>query len=104
MERPVILPARSVPPLQFGKPAQRTRRVLSAELFDHDLCLLLMNGDSSTPAPSTADQPTYERWRRKFSVITGLGGTKEERATDMEALHHSRCEKWKQELMAYSQY
>ena len=37
-------------------------------------------------------------------MITGVGGTKEERTADMEAYHHDTCEKWKNELMTYSQY
>ena len=35
-------------------------------------------------------------------MITGIGGTKEERAVDMEEYHHQTCEKWKKELMTYS--
>ncbi|KAI0778690.1 peptidase M76 family-domain-containing protein [Trametes elegans] len=61
-----------------------------------------MDTPSSSSVPTTSDLPTYERWRRKFSMITGLGGTKEERAVDMEAYHHQTCEKWKRELMTYS--
>ena len=63
-----------------------------------------MDADSNTPGPSNSDQSTFDRWRRKFSMITGLGGTKEERAADMEEYHHQMCEKWKKELMTYSQY
>ncbi|KAI0718932.1 peptidase M76 family-domain-containing protein [Cerioporus squamosus] len=61
-----------------------------------------MSADSSTPEPSNEDKATFERWRRTFSMITGLGGTQEERAADMEASHHKKCEKWKRELMTYS--
>ncbi|KAI0639921.1 peptidase M76 family-domain-containing protein [Trametes polyzona] len=61
-----------------------------------------MDASSSSPGPSTSDQSTFERWRRKFSLITGLGGTKEEREADMQAHHHKICEKWKGELMSYS--
>ena len=63
-----------------------------------------MSAESSTPGPSDVDQSTFERWRRKFSMITGLGGTQEQREADMEAHHHKKCEKWKRELMTYSQY
>ncbi len=65
---------------------------------------LSMSSESSTPGPSKEDQTTFERWRRHFSMITGLGGTQEERAADMEAYHHRMCEKRKRELMTYSQY
>ncbi|RDX51921.1 hypothetical protein OH76DRAFT_1400822 [Lentinus brumalis] len=61
-----------------------------------------MSSESSTPGPSKEDQTTFERWRRHFSMITGLGGTQEERAADMEAYHHRMCEKRKRELMTYS--
>lgn len=37
-------------------------------------------------------------------MITGVGGTPEEREADMDARHHTKCEKWKNELMTYSQY
>ena len=37
-------------------------------------------------------------------MITGLGGTQEQREADMEAHRHKKCEKWKRELMTYSQY
>ena len=30
-----------------------------------------MSAESSTPGPSDVDQSTFERWRRKFSMITG---------------------------------
>ena len=63
-----------------------------------------MSSESNAAGPSNPEQPTYERWRRKFSMITGLGGTKEERAADMDAYHHQTCEKWKREMMNYSQY
>ncbi|PCH34084.1 hypothetical protein WOLCODRAFT_113138 [Wolfiporia cocos MD-104 SS10] len=48
------------------------------------------------------DKPTFERWRRTFSMITGLGGTPEERQADMERYHGQTCEKWKRDLMNYS--
>ncbi|KAI0375513.1 hypothetical protein BV20DRAFT_1040875 [Pilatotrama ljubarskyi] len=58
---------------------------------------------TSTPSePSTSDQSTFDRWRRKFGAITGLGATKEEREAEIEAHHHKKCEKWKRELMTYS--
>ncbi len=61
-----------------------------------------MDSASNPPEPSSSDASTFERWRRKFSMITGVGGTKEERAADMDAKHHTTCEKWKMELMTYS--
>ncbi|KAI0334437.1 hypothetical protein GY45DRAFT_1431638 [Cubamyces sp. BRFM 1775] len=61
-----------------------------------------MDASSSSTDSNSSDLPTFERWRRKFSMITGLGGTPEERTADMEAYHHKTCEKWKRELMTYS--
>ena len=61
-----------------------------------------MDGSSEASSSSNSDQTTFNRWRRKFSMITGIGGTKEERAVDMEEYHHQTCEKWKKELMTYS--
>lgn len=63
-----------------------------------------MDSASNPPTPSSSDASTFERWRRKFSMITGVGGTKDERAAEMDANHHTTCEKWKRELMTYSQY
>lgn len=63
-----------------------------------------MDGPPDAASSSSSDQTTFNRWRRKFSMITGIGGTKEERATDMDAYHHEMCEKWKKDLMTYSQY
>ncbi|OBZ79176.1 Mitochondrial inner membrane protease ATP23 [Grifola frondosa] len=61
-----------------------------------------MSSDPSSSSTPSSDTSTYERWRRRFSLITGLGGTKEERMTDMEEYHRQTCEKWKRELMNYS--
>ncbi|KAI0361069.1 hypothetical protein OH77DRAFT_1417269 [Trametes cingulata] len=61
-----------------------------------------MDPTSPPSEPSTSDQSTYERWRRKFSAITGIGATKEERDAAMEAAQHKACEKWKKQLMTYS--
>ncbi|KAI0652369.1 peptidase M76 family-domain-containing protein [Trametes meyenii] len=62
----------------------------------------MSDATSNLPGSSSSDQSTYDRWRRKFAMITGLGATAEERAAEMEAYHHQKCEKWKRELMTYS--
>ncbi|CCM03659.1 uncharacterized protein FIBRA_05803 [Fibroporia radiculosa] len=51
---------------------------------------------------SNDDESAFEQWRRTFSVITGLGGTAQERQAEMERLQGQTCEKWKRELMNYS--
>jgi inner membrane protease ATP23 len=63
------------------------------------------NASTSTPSEtSPEDTRTFDRWRKTFGVITGLGLSETERAREME-LHHARtCEDWKKHLMNYSQY
>ncbi|KDQ62906.1 hypothetical protein JAAARDRAFT_28877 [Jaapia argillacea MUCL 33604] len=64
-----------------------------------------MSASSSSPQPSDSiprDDGTFERWRRRFSVITGLGMSEGERALAMDSVHHQNCEKWKMHLMKYS--
>ncbi|GBE77528.1 peptidase M76 family-domain-containing protein [Sparassis latifolia] len=57
---------------------------------------------SSGSGSSGSGTSEFERWRRKFALMTGLGGSQEERLADLEEHHHRTCEKWKRELMNYS--
>jgi inner membrane protease ATP23 len=56
-----------------------------------------------TDATISSETRMFDRWRRKFGVITGLGVSDEERRRDLDEFQHERCEKWKQNLMNYSQ-
>ena len=64
-----------------------------------------MTDSSSSPSPSqsASTQSDFERWRRRFGYMTGLVGTPEERQADLEQYQGQTCEKWKTELMNYSQ-
>ncbi|EIN14341.1 metalloprotease ATP23 [Punctularia strigosozonata HHB-11173 SS5] len=50
----------------------------------------------------SSDERLFDRWRKQFGLITGLGLTAEERAHEMEKHHGRTCEKWKTFLMNYS--
>ncbi|PSS29668.1 hypothetical protein PHLCEN_2v2816 [Hermanssonia centrifuga] len=56
-----------------------------------------MSSDSSS-----SDASTFERWRRRFGVMTGVGISEQERLAGLEAHRGRTCEKWKKELMHYS--
>lgn len=58
---------------------------------------------SSNDAPSSTEG-MFERWRQRFSSVTGLGATEAEKVAGLQAAQHKRCEKWKVELMNKSQY
>jgi len=59
---------------------------------------------STIPGPSSGSNSdsTFQQWRRKFGLVTGLGITEEERLEALQAFQHKTCEKWKKELMNYS--
>ena len=61
-----------------------------------------MDSQPAASGSSPADQSIFERWRDKFTAMTI--GTPEERKAAMQEHHHKKCEKWKGELMTYSQY
>ncbi|KZT08588.1 uncharacterized protein LAESUDRAFT_43623 [Laetiporus sulphureus 93-53] len=61
-----------------------------------------VDSDTSSSGLSDSDNSTFQRWRRTFSVITGLGVSPEQRNADLERYHSETCEKWKRELMNYS--
>ena len=53
--------------------------------------------------PSTPeDTSIFNKWSRKFSVVTGIGITEEERLRELETHQNSVCNRWKKELMNYS--
>jgi hypothetical protein len=55
------------------------------------------------PATSTPeDTSIFNKWSRKFSVVTGLGITEEERLRELEIHQNGVCNRWKKELMNYS--
>lgn len=62
-------------------------------------------GPSNAPSESTPDSnsPSFRRWLHKAGLVTGLAGTKSEQMADLEEHKHKTCEKWKIELMNYSQ-
>ena len=53
---------------------------------------------------ATMSDPAFKKWLRKAGLVTGLAGTKEEQMAGLEEYKHATCEKWKKELMSYSQY
>lgn len=61
-------------------------------------------GTSNLEAQSQGgDLQTFERWRRSFSNLTGLGLSEEQQADAIALQERRRCEKWKNELVKYSQ-
>ena len=75
-------------------------RRLLREILPTDRDVMSVGDNSNSPS----DDSTFNKWRRTFSLITGLGVTEEERLADIDAYHGRTCEKWKRELMNYSQY
>jgi len=51
---------------------------------------------------SPGDASVFNKWSRKFSVVTGIGITEEERLRELETHQHNVCNRWKKELMNYS--
>ena len=59
---------------------------------------------SSPSEPDPTENSAFKKWLRKGGLVTGLAGTKEEQMAGLEEYKHTTCEKWKKELMTYSQY
>ena len=57
----------------------------------------------SQPSPPS-DPGLFDRWRKRFAFMTGLGITENEKFTMVNDMQGSKCEKWKREMMNYSQY
>lgn len=57
-----------------------------------------------TPPLSPSDSSAFEKWRRKAALVTGLGVTEQERMRAVEEFQTKTCEKWKLNLMHYSQF
>ncbi|KAL4252444.1 Mitochondrial inner membrane protease ATP23 [Abortiporus biennis] len=53
---------------------------------------------SSTEDSSSSDATLFTKWSRRFSQVTGLGLSEEERVES----NRRTCEKWKAEMMHYS--
>jgi len=51
---------------------------------------------------SEGNPSVYERWRRKFGFITGLGLTDDEAKERDQAYKHQKCVEWKRDLLATS--
>lgn len=60
-----------------------------------------MSATGSRSSP-TEDKNLFSKWSRKFSVVTGIGITEEERLRELETHHNHACNRWKKELMNYS--
>lgn len=54
--------------------------------------------------PSPADSSFFQRWQKKFALMTGLGATDEQKTHQLQEGQHQLCEKWKAEMLNYSQY
>jgi hypothetical protein len=62
------------------------------------------NPEASTNSPQDPSQsPSFKRWLHKAGLVTGLAGTKDEQMANLQEYKHNTCEKWKIELMNYSQ-
>jgi len=57
---------------------------------------------TGSPSPTPEDASIFNKWSRKFSVVTGIGITEEERLRELETHQHNMCNRWKRELMNYS--
>ena len=65
----------------------------------------VMASEPLQPSTSTspAEDKNFQSWRRKFSLLTGLGLSEEDKAERVMDAHRNQCEKWKFELLHYSQ-
>lgn len=52
------------------------------------------------PAPPPPNR-FFQKWTREFSLLTGYGISHDERVNE---IGRRNCEKWKKELLNYSQY
>lgn len=57
---------------------------------------------TGSQSPTPEDANVFSKWSRKFSVVTGIGITEEERLRELEIHQHNVCNRWKKELMNYS--
>ena len=53
-------------------------------------------------ATGSGDTNIFNKWSRRFSVVTGIGITEEERVRELESHQNGMCNRWKQEIMNYS--
>lgn len=64
------------------------------------------NSNTGRSQPKTlddSDSSVFERWQRAFADMTGVGQTAEQKADRLAEHQHRSCEKWKNELVTYSQ-
>lgn len=62
----------------------------------------MSNVDATSSVPSSQDNGIFQRWSRKFSLVTGLGVSEQERLAELQTFQRKTCDKWKKELMSYS--
>lgn len=60
-------------------------------------------GPSTNPPQDPSRNPSFKRWLHRAGLVTGLSGTKEEQMAHLVDYKHNTCEKWKTELLNYSQ-
>lgn len=60
------------------------------------------SGHTGSQPSTPEDASIFNKWSRKFSVVTGIGITEEERLRELEAHQHNVCNQWKKELMNHS--
>jgi inner membrane protease ATP23 len=75
------------------------KRERTCELF---LSSVMENASAADGNSQPEKNNAFERWRRKFALMTGLGGTEAERLHDIEEFQARMCEKRKVYLMNYS--
>ncbi|KAI0690734.1 peptidase M76 family-domain-containing protein [Cytidiella melzeri] len=56
----------------------------------------------STSSPTSTENKGFQSWQRRFSLMTGLGLSKEEKAEQVIEAQRKQCEKWKFDLLHYS--
>lgn len=61
------------------------------------------NGRSQSSSLNESDSSIFERWQHAFAGMTGVGQTAEQKADRMAEHQRGICEKWKNELVKYSQ-
>lgn len=57
---------------------------------------------AATTPPTGSESTAFERWRRRAALLTGVGGTEEDRLRDIQEFQSQTCDKWKTHLMHYS--
>lgn len=88
----------------FLFPPSRTARILICFPASMSESASTSSSSGTSPTPDPTESSAFRKWLRKAGLVTGLAGTREEQMAGLEEYKHTTCEKWKKELMTYSQY